>query len=184
MTTEIVVSHDHVPLFQVLRAGHGQPLEASHSRRSPGRWNTVAFPALYACCSESAARAVTQDRLNVAAVNLEELQPEARPQLFELDWSGEVVDVVSAEGVQAVGLSAAYPADTDRSQTQSLAAQWHDARREGVLCRSASLWRLGFMDWSGDHARWGEVTVFVGIASSPVSLRGQRHDLDWFRSTP
>jgi RES domain. len=184
MTSEIAISHNHTPLFRVLRAGHADPLDASHSRHSPGRWNIAAFPALYACCSESAARAVTQDRLNVAAVDLEDLQPDARPQLFELAWSGEVVDVISAEGIQAAGFSAPYPAGTDHSDTQSRAARWHKGRREGVVCRSASLWRLGFADWSGDHARWSELAVFIEVTSSPVSLRRQRHDLDWFQSPP
>src|SRR5689334_18283807 len=110
MTAEKAIRHDHGPLFRVLRAGHSNPLDTSHSRRSPGRWNVTDFPALYACCSETAARAVAQDRLNVAAVNLDELQPEARPQLFELDWSGQVVDVISAEAVEAAGFPVDYPA--------------------------------------------------------------------------
>lgn len=183
MTAEITIGHNHGPLFRVLRAEHSDPLDASRSRLSPGRWNVAAFPALYACCSESAARAVTQDKLNIAAVNLDELQPEARPQLFELDWTGQVVDVVSAKGVEAAGFPADYPAGTGHGETQPRAVQWHQAHREGVVCRSASLWRLGFADWSGDHARWGEVAVFMEVALSPVSLRGRRHDLGWFQST-
>jgi RES domain-containing protein len=176
---EKIVAHGHVPLFRVLRAGHANPLDASHSRFRPGRWNTRGFAALYTCCSEFSARAVARDRLRLAALEVNELQPAARPQLSELEWSGRVVDVASAEGIEAAGFAPGYPAGVAHSETQPRAEEWFGRRREGILCRGASLARLGFSDWSQPHERWGELAVFVESAAKAVTLRRTRTDLDW-----
>ncbi len=116
---EKIVAHGHVPLFRVLRAGHANPLDASHSRFRPGRWNTRGFAALYTCCSEFSARAVARDRLRLAAVEVNELQPAARPQLSELAWSGPVVDVASAEGIEAAGFAPGYPTGVEPTPRRS-----------------------------------------------------------------
>ncbi len=179
MAGEKVVTHEHVPLFRVLRAGHTNPLDASHSRFRPGRWNTRDFAALYSCCSEFSARAVARDRLRLAAVEVEELQPGARPQLCEIAWSGHVVDVASAEGVEAAGFASSYPQGVTHAETRPRAVEWFGRRREGVLCRGASLSRLGFSDWSGDHERWGELAVFVEATATEATLLRTRNDLDW-----
>jgi RES domain-containing protein len=176
---EKLVAHEHVPLFRVLRAGHANPLDASHSRFRPGRWNTRSFATLYSCCSEFSARAVARDRLRLAAVEVEDLQPGARPQLSELGWSGRVVDVATPEGVEAAGFAPGYPQGVTHEQTQPRAAEWFRRRREGILCRGASLSRLGFSDWSGQHERWGELAIFVETAAKAVTLVRTRSDLDW-----
>jgi len=173
------VDHDHAPVFRVLRAGHTNPLDVSHSRARPGRWNTPDFPALYSCCSETSAKAVARDRFNLAAVALDDLQPDAHPQLFELEWRGSVADVASPEGLSAAEFPASYPEGAPRERTQLRAAEWRRDGLQGVVCRSASLFRLGFSDWSGDHARWGELAIFVDIAQTQVTLRRKRADLDW-----
>ena len=181
MSDEITLRHEHLPLYRVLHAGRRDPLDASGSLTGSRRWNTSAFPALYTCCSENTARAVARDRLSVAATDLEELQVEARPVLFELEWKGEVVDVASEEGVRAAGLPTAYPVAIAHADTQARATDWHGIGRQGVVCRSASLMRLGFSNWTADHTSWGEVAVFVAITKSPVSLRRRRDDTAWFQ---
>lgn len=181
MNPPAVVAHQHVPVFRVLRAGHSDPLDATYSQRRPGRWNTADYPALYCCCSERGAKAVTQDRLNMAAVDLADLQPEAFPQLFELDWAGSVVDVASSPGIAAAGFSPIYPQGVSHQETKPRAARWHQDRREGVVCRSASLSRLGVYDWPGDCQLWGELAVFTEQSQRKPTLRRERNDLGWLR---
>lgn len=172
-------NHTHVPVYRVTRAGWADPLDATFSqKRDTNRWNTAEFPALYCCCSIAVARAVTRDLYVDAAIDLEDLQPAARPTLSEIEWRGKVVDVASSEGLQAAGLPRSNPAELEVRLTQPLAAVWHSARVEGVLCRSASLARLGFVDFSGDHQRWGELAIFVAN-SAPPSLASRLAGQDW-----
>lgn len=171
--------HDHVPVYRVIRANWRDPLDASYSQtRTDRRWNTADFPALYACCSERVAAAVARDVFRVGALALEDLRG-GRPQLAEVGWSGEVVDVASVEGVEAAGFPANYPEGVTKETTQRAAAQWESERREGVVCRSASLWRGGYRYWAGSHEPWGELAIFARRAQAAPSLLRQRTDLDW-----
>lgn len=183
MSGEVILKHVHLPLYRVLGGGRRDPLDTSGSLSGSRRWNTPLFPALYTCCSEHTARAVARDRMNIAAVDLEELQVEARPVLFELEWRGEVVDVVSEEGVRAAGFSPTYPTDTPHRETQPKATDWYTRKREGVACRSASLMRLGFSNWTADHAAWGELAIFGEAKQSKVTLRRRRDDTAWFQQS-
>lgn len=181
--TEIRFEHDHVPLHRVVRADWSDPLDASFSQRSPDRrWNTGNFPALYCCCSAGVARAVTLDLFRVAGVELEDLQPGARPQLAEIDWRGEVVDMLSEDGLNAAGFPQDYPSTADRAATRSAGERWHAAGAEGVCGRSASLARRGFSAWHGDHRRYGELAIYVRNAASEPHLRRRRTDARWLRA--
>jgi RES domain-containing protein len=178
------LAHRHQPVFRVVRAGWGDPLDASHSRRAlDRRWNTPDFPALYCCCSETVARAVAQDVFRLAGVLAEDLQPHARPQLVEIGWSGEVVDVVTEQGVEAASFPAGYPAGVERAATRAAAERWHAGRAEGVCARSASLARRGVSTWSGDHPRFGELAIFVVNARAAPALIRRRGDEDWLTVT-
>jgi hypothetical protein len=177
--------HDHEPVYRVVRRDWDDPLDASFSRRAADRrWNTAEFAALYCCCSEGVARAVTLDVFRYAGLVLDDLQPQQRPQLAEIGWSGPVVDVVSGPGVESAGFPPEYPGGVDKQTTREAAARWHDAGEEGVCGRSASLARLGVSDWSGDHRRFGELALFVANTVRPPRLVGRRNDLSWFRSSP
>ncbi|HXH06500.1 MAG TPA: RES domain-containing protein [Vicinamibacterales bacterium] len=175
------VRHDHVPLWRVGARSWTDPLDAAFSRDRPdNRWNTSAFPALYCCCSLRVARAVVEDRWRRLSVDLADLTPDARPELAEIDWAGLVVDVASREGLEAHGFPPDYPAGVDRADCRRAAAAWHDAGCEGVVCRSAALYRLGRETrWEGDHAAWGEVAVFTARAERKPVLRRRREDLGW-----
>lgn len=180
MTGLIPMEHRHQPVYRVVRREWADPLDSSFSRLQSGnRWNTRDFPALYCCCSEIVARAVTLDIFRVAGVELSDLRPQVRPQLVEIQWSGRVADVSSPEGVAAAGFPSEYPSGVEPRSTQQVAAEWHAEGWEGVVCRSASLGRLGFRDWTGMHERWGELAIFVENAASPPVLLRRRRDLGW-----
>lgn len=174
--------HTHQPLYRVVRAGWADPLDASFSQRAvDNRWNTAGFPALYCCCGLPVARAVTRDLLKLAAVEIEDLTPAFRPRLVEVEWSGELIDVVSAEGIAAAGFPATYPGGTSKIRTRELATGWHSEGAEGVVCRSASLWRLGFTAWTDDCSQTGESVLFVeNCRTPPVKLR-HRDDVSWLK---
>jgi RES domain-containing protein len=180
MREPVLIDHRHEPIYRVVRSGWADPLDASFSRSATDRrWNHAGFPALYCCCGEAVARAVALDVLRYAGIELEELQPQARPELTEIRWQGEVVDVTTPEGVTAAGLPSAYPRGVDRDRTRSLGESWHGRGRAGVVCRSASLSKLGFDAWHGDHRRWSEIALFVENALRPPKLVRRRTDLDW-----
>lgn len=179
----MLIPHGHEPVYRVARAGWDDPLDVSHSqRRSDNRWNTPEFPALYACCSETVARAVTLDVFRVYALVLDDLPASIRPQLVELGWQGEAVDVASAEGVAQAGFPPTYPEGAPREATQRAAGTWHQEGREGVVCRSASLARRGFSGWQGSHEAWGELAIFVRNARHQPRLLRRRPDDGWLRA--
>jgi len=178
-----VVSHRHAPLYRVVKAGYRDPLDATYSQRNADRrWNTEAFPALYCCCSTGVARAVALDIHRIAGLELEDLQPDVHPQLAEIEWRGDVVDMVTERGVVAAGFTPAYPHAVDRAATRAAAERWHAAGAEGVCARSASLDRRGFGAWRGDHRRYGETAIYVENVTSTPLLRRRRDDVRWLRA--
>jgi len=182
MITPRLVDHTHQPVYRVVRRGWKNPLDASNSQtRRDNRWNTPQFPALYCCCSEWVARAVTLDVFRLAGIVLEDLQSAYRPELVEVSWSGRVADVASADGIAAAGFSREYPTGANRAQTQSLAVACHEAGVEGIVCRSASLARMGFAAWEGTHERWGEVAIFRANSKQAPVLGARRKNLNWFQ---
>ena len=181
MTPPRIVAHDHVPLCRVVRRGWTDPLDTSYSQRvsANNRWNTPGFPALYCACSERVARAVVRDVFRLAGVELADLQEAMLPQLVEIGWTGQVVDVASAEGVLAAGFPPDYPAGIDKAQTRAAAEAWHATGAGGVLGRSASLLRAGLRAWDGPHESWSEIAVFVNNTPQRPAMLRRRTDLDW-----
>lgn len=188
MSGPAVIEYRGRPVYRVVRRNWSDPLDDSFSRRqTTNRWNTPDFAALYCCSSEAVARAVTLDLFRMVGVELTDLRPEIRPQLTEIEWEGTVVDMCSAEGVTAAGFPPEYPSGVPVRMTQRAATVWHEDGREGVVCRSASLARLGFDRWSGAHERWSEVAIFGDNAVIRPRLRARREDFDWLlraRSAP
>lgn len=135
------VNHNHLPIYRVVRRGWPDPIDAtfSQSPKVDNRWNTVDFPALYCCCSEAVASAIVKDVFRLTGASLTDLLEAAYPQLVEIDWGGEPIDMTAEAIIVSVGFAADYPVGTDHIQTRTLAAQWHAAGASGVLCRSASL---------------------------------------------
>lgn len=175
-----IVAHSHQPIYRVIRAGWKDPLDSSFSVQKPDRrWNTSDFPALYCCCGELVARAVALDRLDFDGVVVEDLDPAVVPQIAEIAWQGEPVDVVSAAGIEAAGFPLTYPDGVEISDTQQAASRWFRDCFEGVVCRSASMRRLGFSDWSGPHERWSEVAIWDSKSRQRPKLLNRRTDLRW-----
>ena len=177
--------HDHVhqPLHRVVAGWCRDPLDASASRgyASGMRWNSADFPALYCCCSEWVARGVALDRLRLAGVDVSDLQPEARPQLVEIAWSGPVIDLTSAGGLAAAGFPPGYPEGVSKQQTRRAASEWHATGACGVVYRSAAMQRRGHAHWAGPHQHWSEVAIFPDNSPEAPVLLARRQDLDWLR---
>jgi hypothetical protein len=179
MTATVV--HEHVPIFRVVRRGWPDAADTRFSQFSHvnNRWNTPRFPALYCCCSETVARAIVRDIFRFAGVDLADLQETAQPQLVEIHWSGEPIDMVSEAAIAAAGFSRDYPMGSRHSETQRIATKWHEDGAAGVLCRSASLARVGYNDWTGDHALWSELAIYTDNSTIGPSVLKRRDDLSW-----
>lgn len=177
----IIMPHAH-PIFRVVRAGWQDATDASYSQtKADNRWNTTEFPALYCCCSVPVARVVALDVFRLASVVIEDLQPEARPALAKLSWAGQVVDVASEDGVTAAEFPSAYPDGVNKERTRRAASRWHELGHEGVVCRSASLWRRERKraSWEGGHEQWSEVAIFPLTAANRAREEGREDDLAW-----
>lgn len=170
-------------LYRVVRRGWADPLDTSFSRLAPDRrWNSASFEALYCCGSEAVARAVTLDLFRFAGIVAEDLQEAARPQLAEIEWRGELVDVYSAEGVEAGGFPPEYPSGAGKDQTRAAAERWRRARREGVMCRSASLARMGQTAWPEPAEPRCEVALWPGAWVRKPKLIARREGEEWLRA--
>lgn len=181
MIDPIVVPHAH-RIFRVVRAGWQDATDASHSQtKADNRWNAGDFPALYCCCSLVVARAVALDVFRLASLVVEDLQPEVRPALAELSWSGQVVDVAYPDGVAAAGFPAGYPDGVSKEEARQAARRWHEHGHEGVVCRSASLWRRerGRLRWEGGHEGWSELAIFPLKAAKRPREERRTTDTSW-----
>ncbi len=181
MSQPLVLDHTHQPVYRVVGRACENPLDPSHTQRRshPGAWNTPEFAALYCCCSEWVARAVARDVFRRAGVDLTDLQPAFRPQLVEISWAGEVIDLVSEGGIDAAGFPEGYPAGLTPDQMRRAAARWRAAGALGLVCRSPALHRFGFQEWTGAHHRWSELVIFPANSATAPALLRRRDDLDW-----
>lgn len=151
------------PLLRVVRAA-ADPLEGRPGPHG-GRWSPRhEYPVLYTSADEFVSRAFVVELLRRSNLVIEDLADDVRPVIAKIAWSGEGVDVATSAGVAAAGLPATYPDGVDHSRTQPLAREWRQAGEQSVVCRSASLRRLGFSAWGGDHERWSEVAIFTDRA--------------------
>jgi hypothetical protein len=175
----LLLAHTAPSLYRVVRRGWKNPLDPSFSQKTTdNRWNTPAFPALYCACSPNVARAITLDLFRFAGLMLEDLQPPYRPQLIEISWNGDVVDAATDTGLERIPLPG-DPLAVSRESSQQCATAWHTARKEGVACRSASLARLRFTDWTGSYLRWGEIALFTDHCRMAPRLKKRIRGLEW-----
>jgi len=176
----LIIEHNHQPIYRVVRRGAG-PLETAGRRQRvlDHPFSHPEDPTLYCCCSEWVARAVTLERFRVAGLDVSDLQPGARPQLVELSWSGQVVDLASEDGVAAAGFPPDFPEGVRPEQTRRAAGEWRSAGAAGVVYRSGALRKRGFKSWEGSHKRWSELAVFLDRCGEPPKLLRLREDQDW-----
>ena len=92
--------------------------------------------------------------------------------------------MVTESSIISAGFRADYPNGAEHPETRQAATQWHNLGTEGILSRSASLARLNFSKWEGDHELWSELAIFTDNAVIRPSLLRKRNDLAWlaFRS--
>lgn len=144
------------------------------------RWNAPnQFAVLYTCCSERVARAIVRDLYLTGSIEIDDLQPDYRPQLVEIGWGGVVVDMASTPGIVECGFPLSYPDQIGHRHTQPFAEAWHDWGAEGILCRSASIWRIAHEGWIGDHENWSELAIFVENAGRQPAVSRRRDDDGW-----
>jgi RES domain-containing protein len=176
----LAVAHDH-RLYRLVRARHADALDTSYSRHSGGRWNPEdAFPVLYTACSIMVARGLARDLFASGLIEPEDLMPGEQPELVEIAWLGSVVDVASAAGVAAAGFAANYPHGVGHAVTQPKGLSWYDDGHEGAVCRSASLARLGFGDWSGRCTDFAETAIFADVCTVKPRQVQRRRFVDWY----
>lgn len=127
--------------LRVVDPSWDDPLDTSFAERAGGRWNPAGrFGALYLNATVDVAAANARRNFAGEIATLFDLRPAARPQLQVVAVrTAAFVDAVTAAGLRAVRLPAAYPAGTTWRRTQQVAAQAYAARERGIACRSAAL---------------------------------------------
>ena len=177
------MAHEHVPLYRVARAGWADPLDTDHSRLASNRWNSRGgHRVLYTACSLAVARCIVADVFALGAFGVEDLQPEYFPVLAEVNWAGEAVDLASPTGLVEAGFPLDYPDRIEHHHTQPFAAAWFTLGAEGVLCRSASVFRINHRGWVGPHENWAELAIFVENAKETPVLVRVRPDDEWLNA--
>lgn len=176
------VVHDHTPIYRVARAEWTDPLDATFAALHSHRWNAPGSHAvLYTSCSITVARAIVLDIFKIVALDLEDLAPGVRPVLLEIAWSGEPVDMASVAGLVECGFRHTYPEHMEHRHTQPFGRAWFALGAEGVLCRSASMFRIGHQGWMGNHEDWSELAIFVDNAKVQPVILNRREDVDWLQ---
>jgi RES domain-containing protein len=180
--TTTVVTHDIGGRYLRVADPHwDDPLDASHSVRTGGRWNAPgSFPVLYLNVTLGAARANAAARLATQAelgISFDMLDPAALPVLVEvLLPPGRAADFTTAEGLVAVGLPDTYPLDAaghvvPHGQCQPVGAQVHDGGLQGIVVRCAAPQAAAEdleLAWFADQA----------VAASTTGMRRAFHD--WY----
>ena len=132
--------------LRITRPHYGDPFDPAFAQRRGGRWNPPeSWPTLY--LNEDLATVHAQVRYLFADRGIEpdDLDDGAPIRLAAatLPVRQRVADVISAAGVESVGLPESYPVDVRgepvaHEVTQAIGVQAHDAHLRGVWCRSAS----------------------------------------------
>jgi hypothetical protein len=120
------------------------PLDTAFSKRAGGRWNAPgAYGVLYLNASERMARIQVEHRLTGQPYDVEDLDPATQHDLVEVDVTEtEALDLVSEQGLDAVGLPAGYPLDDEGAITHErchpIGQAAYDAPLAAIACRSAA----------------------------------------------
>jgi hypothetical protein len=152
------------------------PLDTSYSKREGGRWNPPGiFGALYLNRDVRMALLQVQHKLADYPYDVEDLDPSEQHDLVEVQVGDcDPLDCVTADGLQAVGLTDHFPLDDDDPLPhwicQEIAVAAYQENLPGVACRSAATDAT-----STDE----ELAVFdheVGL----VTQTGRRPFSDWY----
>jgi hypothetical protein len=153
------------------------PLDTSFSKQFGGRWNAPgAFGVLYLNLNERMARIQVEHKLAGQPYGIEDLDPAGQHDLVEVDMAETgALDLVSDDGLQAVGLPVSYPQDADGQLVaheicHPIGRAAYDEPLPAIACRSAA---------AGAEKTDEELAVFdrdVGL----VTQTGRRSFADWF----
>lgn len=145
--------------YRVVDPSYSNPLETSYAKTAGRRWNPAGeFGALYLCATITVAAANARYQFVGRAVKLFDLLPAARPELVMVDVPRlDVVDVVTAHGVAAVGLPPNYPYGVPWPPCQAIARDAYADGVSGVAARSNA--EATATSWAGE-----ELAVFDGVA--------------------
>ncbi len=142
---DIRVPDGHVWL-RITRPHFADPFDPTFAQRSGGRWNPPdSWPTLYLNEDLATVHAQVRHLFAGRGVEPDDLDDDAPIRLAAATLPGRqrVADVVSPDGVAAVGLPASYPTDGDgrvvgHQVTQLIGVRAHTDGLRGVWCRSAA----------------------------------------------
>ena len=125
---------------------YDDPFDMSYAQRQGGRWNPPeSWPTLYLNEDMFSVHAQMRHLFSGRGIDPEDLDDNAPVMLAAatLPQRQRVADVLSAAGVEAVGLPATYPLDTNgelvgHARTQPIGTDVHRAGLRGIWCRSAA----------------------------------------------
>lgn len=160
--------------YRVCDPSWRDPADTSFSWRHGGRWNPPGeFGALYLNADIAVAAANARRSLaNVFgnAVTLTDIRPERRPDLalFTIA-SAPFVDALTPNGIDALGLPAAYPLGCDHDDCRTIARVLYAAGEAGIAARS------------GARPDGEELAVFDSHLTLAKRKRGGRQKFaDWY----
>jgi RES domain len=153
------------------------PLDTGFSKQHGGRWNAPgSYGVLYLNMTERMARIQVEHKLAGHPYDIEDLDPAAQHDLVDVDVAKtDALDLVSDDGLQAVGLPVSYPLDADgppvpHEQCHPVGQTAYDEPLPAIACRSAA---------AGAAPTDEELAVFdrdVGI----VTQTARRPFADWY----
>ena len=121
------------------------PLDTSFSKEHGGRWNTPdSYGVLYLNVTERMARLQVEHKLAGQPYGIEDLDPAEQHDLVDVHvHETDALDLVSDEGLQAVGLPVSYPLDADgqpvtHAECQPVGQAAYDEPLPAIACRSAA----------------------------------------------
>jgi RES domain-containing protein len=154
------------------------PLDTSFSKQHGGRWNAPgSYGVLYLNMTEQMARIQVEHKLAGHPYDIEDLDPAAQHDLVEVDVAEtDALDLVSDDGLQAVGLPVSYPLDADgqpvgHEQCYPVGQAAYDEPLPAIVCRPAAA--------GAALAAEQELAVFDRDVDI-VTQTGRRRFADWY----
>ena len=136
------------PYLRVAEPDWDDPLDPGYALVVGGRWNAPgSYPVLYLTATLGAARANADLKFSeqlALGISLDLLDPSVLPDLIEVEVpAGTALDLISDDGLRAVGLPVTYPLAAGGQRVshhhcQPVGAQAHARDLDGVLARCAA----------------------------------------------